>query len=465
MGDGFQLQLQAGSWTLGGPAELHLDLVNDSGQPLVLPLGSFSLGTDGATALAACLQLQDLDGHWTRPRLLHPRGTSFKEMVIYLPPKKAIQVPIVGQVLDVGRFGGLVVRIGGQGSGASEVLLPVCERPAAIPPNPRRLLRFALEAEDQRCLTGPICWVGPHEPIHPSPPTWQGEVHTKPCEVVVRRTPVQPPTVKGHVLLQERCPLRRPLVYQHTLVPSLANAPRRTQDPKAPSRRPGNRRRLRRKAPSRPTGRPQSQGLIGQGEETFQEQEEEEEEEEQSALAQTARDFFRPSNSEPVKTKVGQLPSLSIIHHSTAWRKLPRKLDALADPILLEVAEETSRFCSETTVLALCGPAFRTRTGQRYQDSVRSLGFKVVTNMGSVSSLYTWASLCSCAEHPSDLVLVSTWECVGSCLGLLRQTGALALLRGLLVLCSHHDQDQAQAAAKEALPPCRWRVIPSLAFG
>jgi len=455
MSDELQLEIQAGPWTLKGAAEIHVDFVNLSGRPLALHLGYFAPGTDAATALGACLQLQDLNGRWTRPRLLQPRGYQLKNMVIYLPPKKAIQMPIVGDVLDVGRFGGLVVRIGGQSPSSTEVLLPVCDRPSEMDPNPRRLVRFTLEP--QELSTAPISWVGPYEPVEPAPPTFQEKLHTEPCEVILRRSFKGPSSVKSHVLYQDRCPLRRPLIYQHSLVPSLKNAPRRTRTQKP--RPPGPRRALRPKLPTRPPERPQSQGVVERKEVP------EEDGEEQKALAQTAGDFFRPGSSRQAKPKTTQLPSLSVIHHGTAWRKLSRKFDALADPILLEVAEETSRFCSETTVLALCGPAFRTRTGQRYQDAVRALGFKVVTNMGSVSSLYTWASLCSCAENPSDIVVVSTWECLGSCFGILRQTHTLPLLRGLLVLCSHHNAAEAQAATNEVMPPCRWRVIPSMAFG
>ena len=165
-------------------------------------------------------------------------------------------MPIVGEVLDVGRFGGLVVRIGGQSPSSTEVLLPVCERPSETAPNPRRLVRFTLEP--QELSTGAISWVGPYEPLQPSPPSLQEKLHTEPCEVIVRRSSKGPSTVKSHVLYQDRCPLRRPLIYQHSLVPSLTDAPRRTQKPKP---RGPKRRAFRPKLPSRPPERPQSQGL------------------------------------------------------------------------------------------------------------------------------------------------------------------------------------------------------------
>ena len=172
--------------------------------------------------------------------------------------RKAIQMPIVGDVLDVGRFGGLVVRIGGQSPSSTEVLLPVCDRPSEMDPNPRRLVRFTLEP--QELSTAPISWVGPYEPVEPAPPTFQEKLHTEPCEVILRRSFKGPSSVKSHVLYQDRCPLRRPLIYQHSLVPSLKNAPRRTRTQKP--RPPGPRRALRPKLPTRPPERPQSQGVV-----------------------------------------------------------------------------------------------------------------------------------------------------------------------------------------------------------
>ena len=147
------------------------------------------------------------------------------------------------------------------------------------------------------------------------------------------------------------------------------------------------------------------------------------------------------------------LPSLTVIHHGTAWRNLGRSQDVLADPVLLELAEAASG--ARNVSIALTGRCFLGRLGQRFADALRSLGYKVI--LGN-ALLVSWVSAHEDSNDIAELVLVAHWKSLHSCIGILQSH----VLRKAVILCDHCDEASAMAEAKTL--PCSWQVVPSLIF-
>ncbi|CAE8697839.1 unnamed protein product, partial [Polarella glacialis] len=156
--------------------------------------------------------------------------------------------------------------------------------------------------------------------------------------------------------------------------------------------------------------------------------------------------------------------------HSTLWRSLAREQDPLADPLVLEVAEEVASLLSPDSLVVLCGGCLQGRTGQRFANSVRALGGRVLV-APTARQLQSWADQPRVpGVGPEELVLVSDWQELSSCLGVLRKVTQewhrgrpQLLLRGGVVLCDRSEERQALALVQAADLP-RWRVMPSLAF-
>lgn len=165
-----------------------------------------------------------------------------------------------------------------------------------------------------------------------------------------------------------------------------------------------------------------------------------------------------------------RLPPLSDIAHGTSWRGLSRKLDPLADPCVLEVAEQVTSFVSPGALVVLCGECLNGRLGQRFADVLRALGSRV-TLLLNARSLLPWAAA-PCDPRSSEakvLVLVVEWRAVAACLGVIRhaaqqQPFSAPVLDGVVLLCDHRDKVQAQELAASLDVPCPCRVMPSMAF-
>merc|ERR1711881_531603 len=84
-----------------------------------------------------------------------------------------------------------------------------------------------------------------------------------------------------------------------------------------------------------------------------------------STLAGNVMDFTNRLRGEQTKQK---LPGITGGGASGAaqWRGLCRSQDPLADPLLLELAEEVEMLRVPNATLALCGAWLKTRTGQRF---------------------------------------------------------------------------------------------------
>eukprot|EP00933_Yihiella_yeosuensis_P055326 TRINITY_DN54067_c0_g1_i1.p1 TRINITY_DN54067_c0_g1~~TRINITY_DN54067_c0_g1_i1.p1 ORF type:complete len:668 (-),score=120.43 TRINITY_DN54067_c0_g1_i1:259-2262(-) len=160
---------------------------------------------------------------------------------------------------------------------------------------------------------------------------------------------------------------------------------------------------------------------------------------------------------------------------STRWRRLNRDQDALADPLLLEVAEEVLRMVTPRSIVAFCGECLQTRSGKRFEECVRSLGARIHP-AASVRAFEAWlatprASRRYDEEPVEEVVLVADWKSLSSLVSILRRTVELRplqspplILHGLIVLCRRGDEEAATAFSASSELPCRYRVMPSLAF-
>jgi len=166
-----------------------------------------------------------------------------------------------------------------------------------------------------------------------------------------------------------------------------------------------------------------------------------------------------------------RLPALSSLEHCSKWRGLGRMHDLMADPSLLQLAEEVATFLGPSSTVAICGEWLQSRTGRRFVEAVRSLGARVLP-VPTARSLHAWAS--RPRETPAqleELVLVAKWQSLSGCVAALRKAvqerppgSTSLLLRGAVALCERCEEEQATLAATSSDLHCRWRVIPSLAF-
>ncbi|CAJ1348031.1 unnamed protein product [Effrenium voratum] len=408
--------------------ELHLELENRSSKPVALPLGLFTVGTCGSTALAAGLQSVEGD-EWRSAKVLRPRNYPQQPMAIFLPPWQAVKMPIHGKVMDTGRFGGSALCVGGECPKASEVLLPLEAS--------RQRLRFCVEG----CTPARPAWVGPYEP-KVVPKTWEGRWVSEPCDLL----PEQAPKIQA-----------RTQALQHCLAPELP-VPRHHEVKETPQEvaKPASRGfRSRRFRPSaggfnpkmetpallddstRPNSEEGTAGVLAAP----------------AALADEEEAVTVVSREEPEKRKKQTLPSLTVLQHGTTWRKLSRKLDVFADPILLELAEGAASLSPPPSALALVSDCFQSRMGQRFADALRCVGYKVLLGENPLTS---WAAAREDSNSPEGIVLLAHWRRLASA-SVVQQ-----VLRGAVVLCDHQDEAAARAQAK--LLPCRWRVMSSVIF-
>jgi len=155
------------------------------------------------------------------------------------------------------------------------------------------------------------------------------------------------------------------------------------------------------------------------------------------------------------------------LDYSARWRSLPRRQDPLADPLLLELAEEICSLGVPGATVAICGDRLRTRSGQRFLGAVRALGAKVLPAPDS-RALAAWAEAPRMPDVVEGLVLVADWRALPSCLSVLRRSeeerGLLLELLGVGILCDRREEQEATSAGSSAELHCRWRVLPSLAF-
>lgn len=342
-------------------------------------------------------------------------------MAMFLPPWQAIKMPISGKIVDTGRFSGFALRFGGSSAVEAEVLLPL---------DGLRQVRCHLEGA--KSLTGNPVWIGPHQAVQVQT-TWEGEASSQSCEI--------PP---NHTLPAPKMQTRRQQAFQRSLSPELPVPRHHEARDLVPKLRPASDQRTFRssiRVRPRNVSRPATVPACV----------------ESKHVHDTSIDSI-PSTKAVAKESVKspQLPSLTVIDHGTSWRKLGRKLDVLADPVLLELAEQASKQASRAgSFLALIGECFHGRVGQRFADAIRALGYKVIYGN---AALLSWASAREDSNDRAELVLVVHWKSLKGCIGVLQSH----VLRGVVVLCDHCDEAFAKAEAKSL--PCPWQVMQSLIF-
>ena len=323
-----------------------------------------------------------------------------------------------GKIVDTGRFSGFALRFGSAASEA-EVLLPLDDL---------RLVRCHF-AGGKPLMANPV-WVGPHQAVQLQA-AWEGETSSQACEIGT-----------CHTLPAPKMQTRRLQAFQRSLSPELP-VPKHheARDLTVPKLRPSEQRKLNQlTVRPRPATVPNPKPL------------------DESAGASTKEVNIVPKMAgKTVRLKSPQLPTkcLTVIHHGTTWRQLGRRLDVLADPVLLELAEQASSHSPAGSFLALIGECFHGRLGQRFADAIRALGYKVIYGN---ASLLAWAAAREDSNEMAELVLVAHWKSLQSCIGLLKPH----VLLGAVVLCDHCDEAWAKAEAKSL--PCRWQVMQSLIF-
>lgn len=160
--------------------------------------------------------------------------------------------------------------------------------------------------------------------------------------------------------------------------------------------------------------------------------------------------------------------ALGSIERAARLRGLTRHQDPLADPCLLELAEQITGLMVPGCMVAMCGDRLRSRVGQRFVSSVRSLGAHVLPGP-HIRGLAKWlqAPRVVCKGQTEALLLVTDWRQLHNCITLLQEAvkdlSKLTLL-GVLVLCEHQEKQTATQLAATAGMRCPWRVIATLAL-
>lgn len=441
-------RVRLSSYGSKGSVELHVELENRSKRAMALPLGSFTAGSSSSCILAAFLQSLGNDGTWRSAAVLQPRGYATQQAALFLPAFQAVKMPISGKVVNLGRFGGVALRVGGDAPNAAEVLVALGEDigqngQTGQSQMSKPLVRFTVgkPLKTSRVDTNPV-WIGPHEPRQPRRyTTFDTEIVSDVCDLAV----FDDVDAKHAPRMQTR----RLQAFQHSLSPELPvpkhhcdheNAPRLSEAGPRRSTFSGFRS-ARIPLQSRPATVPAESAL--QAEDTALQ-----------ARKQSDSGEHPDSTEKPLRLKSPALPSLTVIHHGTTWRKLGRRQDILADPILLELAEAACNNALHSSAIALMGRCFQGRLGQRFADALRSLGYKVILG----NALVSWVSAFEDSNDIADVVLVAHWTSLPSCIGILQAHA----LRSAVVLCDHCDEASAMAEAKSL--PCPWQVVPSLIF-
>ena len=184
-------RVRLSSYGSKGRVELHVELENRSKRAMALPLGSFTAGSSSSCILAAFLQSLGNDGTWRSAAVLQPRGYATQQTALFLPAFQAVKMPISGKVVNLGRFGGVALRVGGDAPNAAEVLVALGD----IGQNGQNgqsqmskpLVRFTVgkPLKTSRVDTNPV-WIGPHEPRQPRRyTTFDTEIVSDVCDLAV----------------------------------------------------------------------------------------------------------------------------------------------------------------------------------------------------------------------------------------------------------------------------------------
>mmetsp|Transcript_34646 Transcript_34646/g.62848 ORF Transcript_34646/g.62848 Transcript_34646/m.62848 type:complete len:538 (+) Transcript_34646:53-1666(+) len=506
-----ELELPSAAWQVGDDITIFLLLENWSANSMVIALGNHSPGTSCSAALAAaglkCEILGEMD--WAQAVILEPRGLPVRQRAIFMPPWQATRLPLAGAVVSAGSFSGPALRFGGQRGDAAEILLPLSspgvEVPHGWPLRPR--LRFGLKGKGKPLATalGPIVFVGPHEPREASEQTktWKGESQSEAFEVEISSSDGRKEVTREQAAKNENAGRVWQTKLHHASETEMEDeflARHLTTQPAPKKKAKGSRRRsplLKREAGavvtramedameessakqiSRPTSkqisRPTTRGAATSTAPS-------------SAVQVSDLDFEALPGSaaavdganlgltlfeeQPLRSpRSARLPALSSLEHCAHWRGLGRKHDLMADPCLLEVAEEVSTLLGPSTMVAICGEWLQSRTGRRFVEAVRGLGARVVP-APTARSLHSWAARPRSPGQLEELVLVAKWQSLQSSVASLRKAieertfGSTSLvLRGAVALCERCEEEQATAAAAASELQCRWLVIPSVAF-
>eukprot|EP00438_Fugacium_kawagutii_P009264 Skav235214 [mRNA] locus=scaffold3995:25992:31942:+ [translate_table: standard] len=397
--------------------ELHVEVENRSRRALSLSFGSFTAGSSSSCILAASLQSRHTDGTWRSACVLQPRGYAKQHTALFVPAFQGVKMRILGKVVNLGRFGGYALRVGGDAPNAAEVLLPLAAVASLQEGQEQQLLKPQLRftiSKPQKTLQEnrkPV-WIGPYEALQPRRYSMlESEIISEVCELTI---------CDADHKLAPRMQTRRLQAFQHSLSPELPLPRHHDVDAKPSSEFETVRR-------STFSGFRSARLQLRNRPNTV------------PALADIPACELPSSTRNSPKPPRSPLPSL---------RNLGRSQDVLADPVLLELAEAASG--SKSCTMALTGQCFWGRLGQRFADAMRSLGYKVL--LGD-ASLVSWVSAHEDSNEIAKLVLVAHWKCLQSCIGILRSHE----LRKAVVLCDHCDEASARAEAKTL--PCSWQVV------
>jgi len=501
-----ELELPNAAWHVGDEVTLYLLLENWSASSLVIALGNHSPGTSCSAALAAAglrceVHRRSGETDWVESLILEPRGANLRQRAIFMPAWQATRLPLVGAVVSAGSFSGPAIRFGGQRGDAAEILLPLSEPGREVssdswPLQPR--LRFVLQGLGRELATnlGPICFVGPHEPREAThdTPTWKGESQSEPLKVTVS---VGPGNRKELTREQVAARERAVGVWQT----KLHHASEREMEEEKAARAAQKPLAKKAKAPKRaktPLLKREAGAAVTRAMEDAVDSSTR-----RSRLSPATRAAMSSAQSSAVpdfeavpgspaaeslcvlvdprapaelqKPRRGslsaRLPALSSLEHCSKWRGVGRQHDLMADPSLLQLAEEVATFLGPSSTVAICGEWLQSRTGRRFVEAVRSLGARVLP-VPTARSLHAWASRPrESLGELEELVLVAKWQSLSGCVAALRKAvqerppgSTSLLLRGAVALCERCEEEQATLAATSSDLHCRWRVIPSLAF-
>jgi hypothetical protein len=167
------------------------------------------------------------------------------------------------------------------------------------------------------------------------------------------------------------------------------------------------------------------------------------------------------------KTSPRRWPLDSSMEHVTRCRGLGRDLDPLCDPMLLELAEVIGSMRTASTTTVLCTHRLKTRTGQRFVGALQSLGHNILP-AAELRSLSTWALAPRAFSSAEEILLVTDWHELISCLDIMQEASRLGIvdvsLCGAVVLCERRQEPEARSAVTSACLPCRWQILPLAVF-
>jgi len=480
---------------VGDDVELSASFTNTSVDSIFLRLPAHARDTDGGAVLVAAglrCEAATLSGnHWRPARVMEPREVPGKAVVmrercLYLPPRQSGSVTLIGRVVGAAGLG-YALRFGGGLGDAAEVLLPLTALPSPgdgeVSPRRTGVTRCRLHLEfsgDGPCswqqrsvVPPPLAWVGPYEPRHPPSEVvfWCGAAVSEPVTISVQSS--HPSSLGG---VKARCVQERALSARGDGggAPCFAQFARKTRNNDRLWRPDG-------RCPTKGRKLDECAGGIGDAAPDSAAAESECNVESGAAPTKASRTSGR-SGFSAAGTAVTKLPrtlkatTLYGPEHGACWRGVSRHQDPLADPRLLELAENlmamigTRAAGARGPTIALCSERVKTRTGRRFVATLQSLGARVLASLDT-RKLVEWGERPRAAMGVvEDLLLVADWQLVADCVRIVQRCGAeqpwltpLSLV-GVAALCDLREERDARLVISSVNPSCPVQVLPSLAF-